>query len=483
MGSWGLGEYLEAKQVYIDLDEQPVDWHRVQRRWMRSDPLVHPEVTRNASRSVALRKTVLSSRGFFGPLIRAWDYDSDGHGVAQAPCQHELQTSQRHMRAAIPPQGGHLKKARGKTRTNRIETARRAGPTRPLHPSAKPRRGNRDERGGSRALSEPSPNRPYYATSLGAAYLGDARHLLKGVATETVDLIMTSPPFALKRKKEYGNVDDHAYLEWFRQFVPEFIRVLKPTGSLVIDIGGTWVKGQPTRSLYHFELLLMLCKEFGLHLAQEFYWLNPARLPSPAEWVTVRRLRVKDAVDPVWWLCKTPHPIADNRRVLVEYSPAMKALLKNGYRAKLRPSGHDISTNFSRDNKGAIPPNLLEIANTESNSRYLSQCRAAGLRPHPARYPRALPEFFIKFLTDSVDALVLDPFAGSNVTGEAAESLGRHWMAFEMEEEYLQSSRFRFTEDGHTWDRPARARRVARGRSERKSSADPTSRQLPLIRD
>ena len=127
-------------------------------------------------------------------------------------------------------------------------------------------------------------------------------------------------------------------------------------GSLVIDIGGAWNKGLPTRSLYHFKLLIMLVEEYGFHLAQEFYWWNPSKLPSPAEWVTVRRIRAKDAINTVWWLSKTEWPKASNRRVLQPYSSSMRSLLKNGYRAKLRPSGHDISEKFSRNNGAAIPP-------------------------------------------------------------------------------------------------------------------------------
>jgi site-specific DNA-methyltransferase (cytosine-N4-specific) len=284
---------------------------------------------------------------------------------------------------------------------------------------------------------------PFYTTQYGAAYLGDAITFLRQMEPESVDLIVTSPPFALKRKKEYGNVDDKEYVRWFMDFAIEFKRVLKDRDSLVIDIGGTWMEGQPTRSLYHFELVIALCETLGFHLAQEFYWYNPSKLPSPAEWVTVRRTRVKDAVDPVWWLSKTPDPKASNWRVLRPYSDSMKKLLENGYKAQLRPSGHDISEHFSKDNQGAIPPNLLSMANTDSNSTYLRECRQRGIKPHPARFPHGLPEFFIRFLTDPGD-LVLDPFAGSNVTGEVAERLGRRWLAFELVEEYLEASKFRF---------------------------------------
>ena len=286
---------------------------------------------------------------------------------------------------------------------------------------------------------------PFYATHYGAAYLGNALDFLRQMERGSVDLIITSPPFALKRKKEYGNVDAKDYVPWFIDFAVEFKRILKDEGSLVIDIGGTWVKGQPTRSLYHFELVIALVKTLGFHLAQEFYWYNPSKLPSPAEWVTVRRIRVKDAVDPIWWLSKTPHPKASNRRVLKPYSDSMLKLLENGYRAKLRPSGHNISENFAKDNKGAIPPNLLEFANTDSNSGYLRACREHNIKPHPARFPHGLPEFFIQFLTEPGD-LVVDPFAGSNVTGEVAERLQRRWLAFELIEEYLEGSKFRFPE-------------------------------------
>jgi site-specific DNA-methyltransferase (cytosine-N4-specific) len=260
---------------------------------------------------------------------------------------------------------------------------------------------------------------------------------------ESVNLIVTSPPFALKRQKDYGNVTEDEYIPWFCDFAIEFKRILCYDGSLVIDIGGTWKEGQPTRSLYHFELLIELCKTLGFHLAQEFYWFNPAKLPSPAEWVTVRRIRVKDAVNTVWWLSKTPFPKADNKRVLRPYSRSMEKLLEEGYQAKLRPSGHDISEKFSKRHKGAIPPNLLAIANTDSNSRYMRLCRENDITPHPARFPKRLPKFFIEFLTEPGD-WVLDPFAGSNVAGQVAEELSRRWIAFELEEEYMQASRFRF---------------------------------------
>lgn len=291
----------------------------------------------------------------------------------------------------------------------------------------------------------PTKMKPYYKTPWGASFLGDSLKLIKSVEDGSVNLILTSPPFALTRKKEYGNKSSDEYVDWFLNFAHEFKRVLAEDGSFVIDLGGAYLPGHPVRSIYQYELLTRLCKEVGFFLAQEFFHYNPARLPAPAEWVNVRRIRIKDSVNLVFWLSKTEFPKADNRKVLKPYSESMRELLKNGYKAKLRPSGHDISENFSKDNDGAIPPNLLTIANTESNSSYLRRCREAGINPHPARFPTEFAEFFIKFLTDEGD-YVLDPFAGSNTTGYVAEALGRRWIAFELNEEYLQGSKLRFEE-------------------------------------
>ncbi|MBE9201314.1 MULTISPECIES: site-specific DNA-methyltransferase [unclassified Nodularia (in: cyanobacteria)] len=284
---------------------------------------------------------------------------------------------------------------------------------------------------------------PYYTQKLGKAYLGDSLKLIKSIDESSINLILTSPPFALTRQKEYGNESAEKYIEWFLPFAQEFKRVLTDNGSFILDLGGAYLRGNPVRSIYQYELLVRLCKEVGFFLAQEFYHYNPARLPTPAEWVTIRRIRVKDSVNVVWWLSKTPNPKADNRKVLKPYSQSMKQLLKNGYKAKIRPSGHDISDKFQKDNQGAIPPNLLEIANTESNSAYLRRCKAEGIKPHPARFPAGFAEFFIKFLTDQGD-IVLDPFAGSNTTGFVAETWQRQWISFEINEDYVVGSRYRF---------------------------------------
>lgn len=202
---------------------------------------------------------------------------------------------------------------------------------------------------------------PSYTQQHGAVYLGDCLEIIKSIPDNSVNLILTSPPFALTRKKEYGNESAEKYIEWFLPFADEFKRVLAENGSFILDLGGAYLPGNPVRSIYQYELLVRLCKEVGFFLAQEFYHYNPARLPTPAEWVTIRRVRVKDAVNIVWWLSKTPNPKADNKKILKPYSQSMKRLLKKGYKAQVRPSGHDISDKFQKDNQGAIPPDRKSV--------------------------------------------------------------------------------------------------------------------------
>src|SRR5437588_6346000 len=209
---------------------------------------------------------------------------------------------------------------------------------------------------------------PYYMTNLGAAYLEDARNVLQALSPNSVDAIVTSPPYALHFKKEYGNVDKEDYVQWMLPYAREIKRVLKRDGSFVLNIGGSYQAGSPTRSLYHFKLLIALVEEVGFHLAQECFWHNPAKLPSPAEWVNVRRFRIKDSVEYIWWLSPSAWPHADNRQVLVPYSDDMLRLIERGYKAKKRPSGHVITGKFQTHRGGAIPQSVLVRGNNESNS-------------------------------------------------------------------------------------------------------------------
>ncbi len=308
-----------------------------------------------------------------------------------------------------------------------------------------------------------------YKTNLGRYYLGKCEQVLASRVGSSlcnkVQLILTSPPFPLNKKKSYGNLQGDEYKKWFTNLAEDFSDLLTDDGSIVVEIGNAWQPGRPVQSLLHLESLIGFVKnkKAGLRLCQEFICYNPARLPSPAQWVTIDRIRAIDSFTRVWWMSKSDRPKADNRRVLRPYSESMRMLLKRqSFNSGKRPSEHHISERgFLKRHQGSIahnvlelepvnlgeevrlPKNLLRIANTGSNDFFLRTCMAKGITPHPARMPLNLASFFIQFLTDPND-IILDPFAGSNTTGFCAESLGRRWYAIEALKEYGRQSRIRF---------------------------------------
>lgn len=290
-----------------------------------------------------------------------------------------------------------------------------------------------------------------YSTKLGRCIQGDSLEVLRTLENESVDLIITSPPFSLQRHKSYGEVRQDEYVNWLLQFGLVAYDKLKETGSFVIDLGGAYQKGKPIKSLYPFRFMISMCDVAGYNLAQDIYWHNPSALPSPIEWVNKRKIRCKTSVNTVWWFSKSTTPKADVRQVLVPYSSRMQSLINNPKNfvkeeGIVRPSGHVMGMkSWGKDNGGAIPSNLLQISNSESNSQYLRYCKLLGIKGHPARFPAKLPEFFIKMLT-SPDDFVVDIFSGSNTTGKVAEELGRKWLSIELKNEYVASSSFRFVE-------------------------------------
>lgn len=293
------------------------------------------------------------------------------------------------------------------------------------------------------------PDAVAYSTAYGRLFHGHSDELLGTAAFKRffgkVNLIFTSPPFPLNRKKKYGNEQGQRYIEWLCEFGPLFKKLLAPDGSIVIEMGNSWEPGSPVMSTLGMRALLEFQAQNELHLCQEFIWANPARLPAPAQWVTVDRIRVKDSFTRLWWMAKTTKPKADNRRVLVPYSSSMRKLLKRRtYNSGIRPSEYVINeTSFLKDNGGAIPASVLTFNNTHSSDEYFKYCRQHNLTLHPARMPIDLADFFIRLLTKPGD-LVLDPFAGSNTTGFAAQKNERYWIGIEAMEQYIRGSLGRF---------------------------------------
>ena len=288
-----------------------------------------------------------------------------------------------------------------------------------------------------------------YSTDVGMMVESKAEVALSSSLLESylgrVQLIFTSPPFPLNRKKAYGNLNGEEYVNWLAAFASRFREYLKADGSIAIEMGNSWKPGSPVMSTLGLKSLLAFLERGEMELCQQFVCSNPARLPSPAQWVNVERIRVKDAFTHLWWMSPTDRPKANNRNVLTPYSGSMRNLLDTKtYNAGKRPSEHAIgTTSFFRDNGGAIPPNVIVAANTRASDPYLNYCKTNSISPHPARMPEAIARFFIEFLTEPGD-LVLDPFAGSNVTGAVAESLGRRWISIEPNSTYAQASHSRF---------------------------------------
>lgn len=288
-----------------------------------------------------------------------------------------------------------------------------------------------------------------YETEKGIYYHADIFEALESQEMKKykgkINLIFTSPPFPLNRKKEYGNLKGEKYLKWLSRLAVEFKDYLADDGSIVIEVGNSWEPGKPTNSTLTIKSLLSFLESGDYNLCQQFVWNNPAKLPSPAQWVNIERIRVKDSFTHIWWMSNVEKPKANNRNILVEYSDSMKKLLKRKkYNSGKRPSEHKIGEkSFLSNNEGAIPSNVITAANTRSNTDYQNYCKENDISLHPARMPYEIPEYFIKFLTDP-DDIVFDPFGGSNTTGSVAEKLDRKWISVEAELEYIEGSKGRF---------------------------------------
>jgi len=288
-----------------------------------------------------------------------------------------------------------------------------------------------------------------FATKYGTAYNSSIEDFLEskeGKALQgKVQLIFTSPPYPLVVPKKYGNKIGEDYLNWMADLAPRLTKLLKPKGSMVIEIGNAWDKGIPTMSTLPLKTLMAVADSADLKICQQLVWHNTAKLPGPATWVNVKRERVTDSFTHIWWYSPSEHPKASNKRVLQPYKNGMLNLLKTKkYNPGTRASGHNISkTGFLKQNKGAIPSSAILMANTSVDQNYRDWCKKKGIDMHPARMPIGLADFFIKFLTTPGD-IVLDPFSGSCTTGKSAEELRRNWVCVEQKSDYLLGARGRF---------------------------------------
>ncbi|MGF6440297.1 DNA methyltransferase [Paraburkholderia youngii] len=277
-----------------------------------------------------------------------------------------------------------------------------------------------------------------FTTEQGVAMFGRVEEAASYIDDGSVQLFFTSPPYPLLREKAYKNHSASTYLDWFVRIAEKVGPKITEDGSVAFNLGDVFEAGAPFVSTYQERLIIRLEDDLGWKLCQKWYWNSPTKLPAPAQWVTIERSRVKPSVEQIYWMAPKGKPYADNRGILVPYSDSMRARLDaGGEKAQLRPSGHAIAEGgFSKDNGGAIPGNLITASNTVSNDQYQRSCRERGLPIHPARFPDALPETMINFLTRKND-VVWDGFCGSTKTGDVAERLGRRWICNDMTLDYL----------------------------------------------
>ncbi len=286
-----------------------------------------------------------------------------------------------------------------------------------------------------------------FETQNGVALWAESQAGVAQIESGLANLWMTSPPYPLLKKKDYqSQFDAREHIDFLVDRAREWKRCVSDDGSIVVNLGDVWTPGQPEMSLYQERLLIRLADDVGLHLAEKLYWHNPSKMPSPAEWVTVKRIRVTPAVENLWWLCKDPRKAkANNRNVLREYSDSMRRLIdRGGEKGAARPSGYDLKSGaFGQNAGGSIPHNLLSFANTSSNDGYQRYCREHDLPAHPARFPAGLVEWLVRFLSDEGDICV-DDFGGSLQFGAVCEKLNRRWISMDSSLTYLRGAFGRF---------------------------------------
>ncbi len=276
----------------------------------------------------------------------------------------------------------------------------------------------------------------------GALLWANAEDALGIIEPESIDLLMTSPPYPLLNPKAYGNVPPDRWVGWMLELCDKWRTLLTPEGSMMINVGPCWKQGVPAQQLHVERLLVKLEDELDMHLLQRLDWHSPTKMPSPLSWVGIKRMRVTSSVEPLLWLSTNPNAKGNNRHVLRQYSPeGLRSIDKP--RLKVRPSGFAFGAGSFRNQGGSIPPSLITATPTGlEETRYRKAARVAGGIPHPAVLPAAVARFGIQLATDEGDT-VYDPMSGSGTVFAEAIKLDRKAIASERSLEYLESSMIR----------------------------------------
>ncbi len=256
----------------------------------------------------------------------------------------------------------------------------------------------------------------------GAILQGDCGEVLRGVADESMDLIFTSPPYADSRRRTYGGIHPDEYVEWFLPKAEQFLRVLKPTGTFVLNIKEKVVSGE--RHTYVLELILALRAQ-GWLWTEEFCWHK--KNCYPGKWPN----RFRDAWERCLQFNKQKHFYMDQEAVMVPMGDWAKSRLRNLNATDRARDESQVASGFGKNVSNwvgrdqAYPTNVLHLATECAN------------RNHSAAFPLALPQWFIRLFTQPGDT-VLDPFLGSGTTALAARELGRRYLAIEIDPEFCR---------------------------------------------
>lgn len=253
-------------------------------------------------------------------------------------------------------------------------------------------------------------------------YLGDNRDILKGLPDNSVDLIVTSPPYADQRKSTYGGIHPDKYVEWFLPISEQLLRVLKPTGTFVLNIKEKVVEGE--RSTYVMELILEMRKQ-GWLWTEEFIWHK--KNCYPGKWPN----RFRDAWERLLQFNKQKKFHMYQEEVMVPMGDWAKSRLKKLSETDKKRDDSKVGSGFGKnisnwlDREKAYPSNVLHLATECSN------------KSHSAAFPEELPEWFIKLFTKEQDT-VLDPFMGSGTTNIVAQRMMRNSIGIEIVPEYYE---------------------------------------------
>jgi len=295
-----------------------------------------------------------------------------------------------------------------------------------------------------------------YETPSGEVLWADAMTAAGMLRPGSVDLVFTSSPYPINSGRGYGKFSESEVIELIVSSARLWREALKDDGSIVINLKDVFLPKKQTggcvRSLYQEKILIALCEDVKLHLADKFVWKNPSHLPD-SPWVTVRRVRTNCDHENLFWLGKSPNPHADNTQVLVDPAPSTLATYarkaRRGTRNRVGPSGQNntfeeqIAAVEAGQSIKVIPRNVLEFSNANTHRELTRQLKGLGLPRHDAMMPVKLAEHFINFLSRE-NGLVHDPFFGSGTTGVAAQSLNRRFVGSDRSLAHLLGSALRF---------------------------------------